>query len=112
MGVEASDIKVCCAAEKGDPDRGPKNPPISGDDDRATYSANAFDDCESGTGDMLRGGVGVEEPDEFVERGLSAVLTSDSVAESAAPSTMLKAVLVKGSDDLAVPKKQYLSTSS
>lgn len=52
---------------------------------------------------MLRGGVGVDEPDEFVDRGLSPVLTSDAVAESAAPSTMLKAVLVKGSDDLAVP---------
>jgi hypothetical protein len=139
VGVDDSDIKVCCAAEYGDsketgvPDRDPKNPPSSGDDDRATYCANTFEDCESGTGDMLRGGVGVEEPDEFVDRGLSPVLTSDAVEESTAPSTMLKAVFVKGSDDLTVPNcnnelalqcvftsslfpwvptKQYLSTSS
>jgi len=52
---------------------------------------------------MLRGGVGVDEPDELVDWGLSAMLTSEAVAESAAPSTKLKAVLVKGSDGLAVP---------
>jgi hypothetical protein len=63
----------------------------------------ALDDSEVKFGDMLRGGVGVVEPDELVDRGLGPVLTSDAVAESAAPSTMLKAVFVKGSDGLTVP---------
>ncbi|OCT48281.1 hypothetical protein CLCR_11290 [Cladophialophora carrionii] len=53
--------------DAGEPDRDPNSPPSSGDEDRATYSANAFDGWEPGTGDMLRGGVGVEEPDEFVD---------------------------------------------
>lgn len=47
-------------------------------------------------GDMLRGGVGVEDPDEAVDRGLSPVLKSDADMYSAAPSTILKADLVRG----------------
>lgn len=71
VGVGVPDIKVCCAAElygyprdTGDADRDPKNPVSNGEEDRDTYCAKAFDESAD---DMLRGGVGVEDPDEFVE---------------------------------------------
>lgn len=47
--------------------------------------------------------MGVDDPDEFEDRGLAPVLKSDADAESAIPLTKFKAVFVKGSGDLAVP---------
>ena len=52
---------------------------------------------------MLRGGVGVDEPDEFVEWALPPVLKSEADVSSPAPSYMVNADFVRGAFCREVP---------